>query len=215
METYSVFPWINWLVDQGPLTVAFVFFAIDFGVLSIMNVIDIIFNFHGDPNARPRGHLTFWMVIITDTLLLPAVGYSTVRFWQTANQAGMVLNPLVSMMVDVVATVVGLVVAYVLITGNAKTSYTDWTFINGRLNVAGWWHTVCMFIFVQYLTAFLLKGVLAVWSLPILWPWYTVTLVLIVGIGVVVVVDNTIGTKPEGYPIWWLTAKVFGHPINW
>lgn len=170
MKVYTIFPWVDWLIDQGPLTTALVFFAIDFGVLSIMNVIDIIFNFHGDPNARPRGHLTFWMVVVTDTLLLPAVGYSTIRFWQMANQTGLVLDPLASTMVDLVATVAGLSIVYVLVTGNAETSYTDWTFINGRLNIAGWWHTACMFIFVQYLTASLIKGVFAVWSLPISQP---------------------------------------------
>lgn len=194
----------QWLIQYQAGWTALLFWSIDFGVLSIANLVD---RFLVREEDRPPGHWSFWMVVIFDSIMLPILGFTTMRFLQTAQP-----EPVWGSKDVWFATLIGgIVVIGFLWHCKYTTSNTEGDWTNG--NIAGIWHSLVLGVIAQYLCLVAIRGY-QYW-LPfnkdptVVWFFWTSVSLVVGGLTIWVLMDeNLLGLEGMHHPNqlleeWW------------
>lgn len=171
----SLLSW-SWLTRYHAGWAAAFFFIIDFGVLSVMNSVDY-FLIRGA--NRPRGHWSFWMVVVFDTILLPVMGYAIARIWQISSP-----KPTLWGWDIWVSVALGVWVVKIFLTRNPNYE-GDWT----TGNLAGVYHSAALGLFVQIIVLTMIRGLTHLH--PAALPWAALVVACaIIAVGVFLVIDE-------------------------
>lgn len=141
----------DWLVVRRPVAVWWAFFFLDFGVMSAFRVFQVLDLAGPGPY---RGHWSFWMVVLYDTLALPiAAALVAVYMQKFPGSTSSVRGWMVALSV-----VAGLTVMAVFLL-RRQGEYRDWTLTStGTLTLYGIYHSLVLAWFVQYFMLFWIRA---------------------------------------------------------
>jgi hypothetical protein len=159
VHIYDSEPLAQHMVTLGPFLTFLFFLIADFGILAIMNLMDIKRRGMFNPK-RGIGHWAYWMVVVYDTILMPGAAYMSVKFYQLTEP---IEYGWVEYSIFVIATGIGIFAATSAVIRGMHRMRTDkedrnWTTTEKGMNVYGWYHYMIFVLFAQYAVSFIFKG---------------------------------------------------------